>query len=453
MNGMLFRDTDKFTLLKNISNSKELVKKVKSIDKQELIDNLDDYIIAFKKIIGTRTKDVDIEIFKQLGKMPSDSIRSFLMDIYSKLTDTLVKRECLSAIGRLRDSNCIPFLEDVLENELDPKLLLQAIRSLLVFKKEEKIISILRKMENHPNEMINEVIDIELNPKIRSTDIHSEVDPNLKNIVVNEDVLKALHMIKDEKIHLTFTSPPYYNARDYSIYRSYQEYLDFLREVFKEVHRVTKNGRFLIVNSSPIIIPRVSRKHSSKRYPIPFDINYILTQEGWEFIDDIIWEKPEYSVKNRIGGFMQHRKPLSYKPNTVTEYIMVYRKKTQDLIDWNLRQYDNKTIKESLVGDDFDTTNIWRIDPATDKVHSAVFPRKLCEKVIKYYSFVGDLVFDPFGGSGTLADVALDLKRNVFTTEVDLNYFNHIKYNLRRHREFIKYINKGEFKKWISQDQ
>ena len=48
---------------------------------------------------------------------------------------------------------------------------------------------------------------------------------------------------------------------------------------------------------------------------------------GWEYIDDIIWLKPEASVKNRVGGFQQHRKPLGYKPNTVTEMIMVYRKK------------------------------------------------------------------------------------------------------------------------------
>lgn len=59
---------------------------------------------------------------------------------------------------------------------------------------------------------------------------------------------------------------------------------------------------------------------------------------GWEFIDDIVWEKPEYSVKNRIGGFQQHRKPLAYKPNSVTEYLMVYRKQTDKLIDWNIHQ-------------------------------------------------------------------------------------------------------------------
>ena len=54
----------------------------------------------------------------------------------------------------------------------------------------------------------------------------------LKNVVVLGDVRKTLEYVPDESFHLTFTSPPYYNARDYSIYKSYREYLDFLEEVF-----------------------------------------------------------------------------------------------------------------------------------------------------------------------------------------------------------------------------
>jgi len=79
-------------------------------------------------------------------------------------------------------------------------------------------------------------------------------DPNhtlspdfMKNIVVYGDVKEILKFVPDESIHLTFTSPPYYNARDYSIYSSYKEYLEFLEEVFKEVYRVTKEGRFFIL--------------------------------------------------------------------------------------------------------------------------------------------------------------------------------------------------------------
>ena len=249
----------------------------------------------------------------------------------------------------------------------------------------------------------------------------------MKNLVVCGDVREILKTVPDQSVHLTFTSPPYYNARDYSLYESYNTYLDFLMEVFNGVHRVTKEGRFLIVNTSPIIIPRISRSHSSKRYPIPFDLHARLVQSGWEFIDDIVWLKPETTVKNRIGGFMQHKKPLGYKPNSVTEYVMVYRKQTEKLLDWNMRSYDEKTIQESRVSGNYETTNVWKIDPTFDKVHSAVFPAELCRRVVQYYSYKGDLVFDPFAGSGTVGRVAKSLGRCFFLTEKDESYFEYMK--------------------------
>ena len=134
------------------------------------------------------------------------------------------------------------------------------------------------------------------------------------------------------------------------------------KKVFEETHRITKEGRFLVVNTSPVIVPRISRSHSSKRYPIPFDLHTILVNQGWEFIDDIIWQKPEYSVKNRVGGFQQHRKPLGYKPNSVTEYLMVYRKKTDRLLDWNIHQYPKDIVEDSKVFGNFDTSNVINID-------------------------------------------------------------------------------------------
>jgi DNA modification methylase len=300
---------------------------------------------------------------------------------------------------------------------------------LLVFKGDDKVDNILKPLLNHENEMVRSVIYKEYfaNQKDKNEQSHSESYDYLKNVVVNADTLEVMKLLKDESIHLTFTSPPYYNARDYSIYPSYKSYLKFLEEVFAEVYRITKEGRFLILNTSPIIIPRISRAHSSKRYPIPFDIHPYLIEMGWEFIDDIVWMKPEASVKNRIGGFQQHRKPLAYKPNSVTEYLMVYRKSTEKLLDWNIHQYDWQTVQESKVPEGYETTNVWKIDPCFDKVHSAVFPVELCKRVIQYYSYKGDLVFDPFAGSGTVGKTAKSLGRFFFLTEKDETYFNYMK--------------------------
>lgn len=408
----------------NVLNSRIVLTQLKKIGR--IKEDEVDYKI-FIDLIDHKNKAVRIEAIKNLGKFNNLDIQEQLIKQFTEESDSLVKRECISSIGRQRNESNINFFINVL-NEADPKIVLQAIRSLLVFKNNAKVREALEKVKNHPNEMIQEVLDIELNPRPRNNEEpHSSVNPILKNTVIYGDVLEALKKIKKPSFHLTFTSPPYYNARDYSFYSSYKEYLEFLRNVFKETHRLTKNGRFLIVNSSPIIIPRVSRKHSSKRYPIPFDIHNFLMEDGWEFIDDIVWQKPEYTVKNRVGGFKQHRKPLGYKPNCTTEYLMVYRKKSRDLIDWNIKQYDYSTVNNSKVNEEFETTNVWNIDPTFDKTHSAVFPKKLCEKVIKYYSYKGDLVFDPFAGSGTLGKVALEQERNFFMTEIDLGYFERIK--------------------------
>ena len=287
----------------------------------------------------------------------------------------------------------------------------------------------MKELINHENEIVRNVIYKEYfteKKKKKSVLPHAETYPFLKNVVVNGDVLEVLKYVPEESIHLTFTSPPYYNARDYSIYPSYEAYLRFLEKVFQETYRITKEGRFLIVNTSPVIIPRISRAHSSKRYPIPFDIHYFLVEMGWDFIDDIIWQKPEYSVKNRVGGFQQHRKPLAYKPNATTEYLMVYRKQTEKLIDWNIRQYSQEIVEQSKVADGFETTNVWQIHPKSDKVHSAIFPVDLCKRVIEYYSYKGDLVFDPFGGSGTLGRTAKVLGRNFFLTEKEQKYFEYM---------------------------
>jgi DNA modification methylase len=372
---------------------------------------------------------VRLNAVKNLGKLNGKSDAAILYQLYQKETDTGVKREIVSSIGRQRKCSNKHLLYTFLY-DMDPKIICQAIRALLVFENDKDVEDHLRPLINHENEMVRNVIYKEYfakEKKNENTLPHAETYDFLKNVVVNADVLETLGYVPDESVHLSFTSPPYYNARDYSIYPSYQAYLEFLDKVFQETHRITKEGRFLIVNTSPIIIPRVSRSHSSKRYGIPFDLHPYLVKNGWEFIDDIVWLKPEASVKNRVGGFMQHRKPLGYKPNSITEYLMVYRKSTEKLLDWNIRNYDNKIVEESKVTDGYETTNVWKIDPCFDKVHSAIFPVELCKRVIQYYSYKGDLIFDPFGGSGTVGRTAKSLDRSFFLTEQESKYFEYMK--------------------------
>ena len=417
----------------NEFNDKELIKILNAIKSIQNIDNL--YNIFDKK--NEKVKIALLKTIARLNICNDDKIQKIILN---KQENSNVRREAVSVIGRQRDKKNIDFLLLLLKDS-DPNIVLQAIRALIIFKNIEIVKQNLLKLKNHKNEIIREVIEKEFYKKNNvSKTPHYQSYDILKNVVVNGDVLNILKEIPEESFHLTFTSPPYYNARDYSIYQSYDEYLNFLNSVFKEIHRTTKEGRFFILNTSPIIIPRVSRQHSSKRYPIPYDLHNIIVNNGWEFIDDIVWIKPEASVKNRIGGFMQHRKPLAYKPNSRTEMLMVYRKKTDKLLDWNIKQYPKNIVEESKVYEDFETSNVWKIDPTFDKKHSAVFPIELCNRVIKYYSFKNDLVFDPFGGSGTLAKSALLNSRYFFTTEIQKDYYLRMQENLKPNNLFI--INK-----------
>ena len=253
----------------------------------------------------------------------------------------------------------------------------------------------------------------------------------IPNKVILGDSIRVLEDFPPDTAQLIVTSPPYYNAKtEYSEYVDYQEYLDFLRKVFIRCHHVLSEGRFIVINVSPVLIKRTSRNASSKRIPIPFDIHKILDSIGFDFIDDIIWEKPEGAGWNLGRGrrFKADRQPLQYKPVTVTEYVLVYRKRTDKLIDWNIRNHYNKDLVEAskIVGD-YDVTNIWKIHPSTNKHHPAVFPDELVRRIIRYYSFKGDMVLDPFGGSGTVGRVAYEMERRFLLIDREPSYYELMK--------------------------
>lgn len=249
---------------------------------------------------------------------------------------------------------------------------------------------------------------------------------SLRNTIALGDCADVLQELPAESVDLVFTSPPYYNARpEYTDYVTYEEYLLKIRKVIQNVHRVLAEGRFFVMNISPVLVRRANRNEASKRIAAPFDMHRLFIEEGYDFIDDIIWEKPEGAgwATGRGRRFAADRNPLQYKPVPVTEYVLVYRKHTDKLIDWNIRAHPQpELVKASLIGDDYETTNIWRIKPAHDKRHPAIFPVELAEKVITYYSFKGDVVLDPFAGIGTVGKAAAKLGRRFVLIEQDLGY-------------------------------
>jgi DNA modification methylase len=249
---------------------------------------------------------------------------------------------------------------------------------------------------------------------------------NLRNTVGFGDSEQLLADTPNESVDLVFTSPPYYNARpEYSEYLTYEEYLLKIKKIIHQCHRVLNEGRFFVMNISPILIRRSSRSEASKRIAVPFDFHKLFIEEGFEFIDDIHWVKPEGAgwATGRGRRFAADRNPLQYKAVPVTEYILVYRKATDKLIDWHIRKHpDQQAVADSKIDDGYDTTNLWKIHPANHPKHPAVFPLELAEKVIKYYSFKKDVVLDPFAGTGTVGKAAIKLGRRFVLFEQDPEY-------------------------------
>jgi DNA modification methylase len=249
---------------------------------------------------------------------------------------------------------------------------------------------------------------------------------SLRNTIGFGDCGELLEEMPAESVDLIFTSPPYFNARpEYSEFEEYESYLLKLRQVIRKCHRVLSEGRFFVINISPVLLRRASRNQASKRIAVPFDLHRIFVEEGYDFIDDIIWLKPEGAgwATGRGRRFAADRNPLQYKTVPVTEYVLVYRKHTDLLIDWHIRNHpDQEVVKASKIADGYERTNVWKINPVTNSKHPAAFPVELAEKVITYYSFKGDVVLDPFAGSGTVGLAAASLDRRFVLFESNFNY-------------------------------
>ena len=257
------------------------------------------------------------------------------------------------------------------------------------------------------------------------------------------DAADVLAECPPDSAQLVFTSPPYFNAKpEYHESEDYGAYLSVLGDVFRKCHDVLSDGRFLVVNTSPVLVRRAHRQAASRRYPITFDLHGVLDKIGFEFIDDIVWQKPEGAGWHLGRGrrFAADRQPLQYKAVTVTENVIVYRKRTDKLIDWNLRCHpDQDAVRASLIGDGYERTNIWRLQPAHHRAHPAVFPEALVERVIRYYSFRGDMVLDPFAGVGTTGRVAYVMGRRFMLVEKSPDYFAVMRRELATTRPLVSY--------------
>ena len=328
----------------------------------------------------------------------------------------------MNNLKNISDSDFIEFLNNLINgSEINTEQIIEIFK--ICLSKSKSNPDILKLTEELKLKLDNEIIDKMFNYFIYRQSGQKHIHKSIYNeaLLLKGDNLETLSILKDNSIHLIFTSPPYYNAKDYSQYKSYKDYLNKMYLVLKECHRVLEEGRFIIINVSPVISKRPDRYYESIRYPLHFDFHNLLTNSGFYFIDEIIWIKPEPSVKNRIGNYLQIQTPLTYKPNCISESLLVYRKNSPFLIGENLRDYNKSIIEKE---DNFETSNCWHLNPVFNKNHSAVFPEELCRRILRFYSFPNDSVLDCFAGSGTFGRVALKMNRIPILCEINENYCN-----------------------------
>lgn len=210
--------------------SKEYIQEIKSKGNRAVLHFINDTkennkILYFLENLGYLPKDFDgswllnflqnknsqirFWAIKNIGKLSDENYISALYEVARNDTDTNVRREAVSSIGRMRNPKSKDFLSQFLSDE-DPKIICQAIRGLLVFRDDKNVQNILKPLIDHPNEMVKNVITKEFFAKEKSSNEieHSTSYDYLKNVVVNGDVRDVLKNVPNESIHLTFTSPP-----------------------------------------------------------------------------------------------------------------------------------------------------------------------------------------------------------------------------------------------------
>ena len=223
-------------------------------------------------------------------------------------------------------------------------------------------------------------------------------------LVDNMDQARGLVSLEDESVALTFTSPPYWTFAEYggegvSYESSYPSYIKALQQVFSVVWDKTLPGGRTVVNISNMK-SRQSVEGAVFVYPIVADVIRVMDRIGFTFYDELIWHKRRTTTKPMNGSPLWGSYPYPPTPkilDSTFENILVFSKPGQRAVDLGVKERSRLSMEDWQEY----TKGVWGIESDSDPNHPATFPVEIADRVIRMYSFVGDVVLDPFAGTGT----------------------------------------------------
>jgi site-specific DNA-methyltransferase (adenine-specific) len=263
------------------------------------------------------------------------------------------------------------------------------------------------------SDLISKERDIEAEIKLADTVIKtSKSKPFFKQdsiTIYNEDILE-LNSIDEKSIDLLVTSPPYCVDIDYNGYDDgipYSKYLEFTEKWLGKCLELAKpDGRFCLN------IPLDKLKGGGQS--VYSDIVAIAKNVGWKYHTTIVWNEQNISRRTAWGSWMSASAPFIIAP--VEMIVVLYKEKWGKL----------HKGKSDITRDEFMewTNGVWTFTGESKKRvgHPAPFPRELPKRCIKLFSYVGDIVLDPFMGSGTTIVEAVSNNRVGIGVEIDEGY-------------------------------
>lgn len=232
---------------------------------------------------------------------------------------------------------------------------------------------------------------------------------NLENkfILGSAENMKEL---PDSSIHLVITSPPYNVSKEYDDDLTLQQYLTLLENSFRETYRVLVTGGRACIN-----VANLGRK---PYIPLSDYISKIMIEIGFKMRGEVIWNKAASASPSTAWGSWQSAANPTLRD--VHEYILIFSKG-----DYK-REKENKenTIsKEQFIEW---TKSIWTMNAESARRigHPAPFPEELPFRLIQLYSFKGDIILDPFMGSGTTALSAVKSDRKFVGYDISKEYIS-----------------------------